>query len=111
MDTLRRYMQHVEVNFPAIDVLKSVSRCMSDVIQKEHKGYQGKVLKAMALYRENEDLIQLGAYAKGTNPQLDQAIALHDELDAFLIQGIDEKSDYEASVKKLSELAQKLPST
>jgi flagellum-specific ATP synthase len=84
---------------------------MSDVIQKEHKGFQGKVLKAMALYRENEDLIQLGAYAKGTNPQLDHAIALHDELDAFLIQGVDEKSDYESCLKKLSDLAHKLPAT
>jgi flagellum-specific ATP synthase len=106
---LSRQLAHRN-HFPAIDVLKSVSRCMSDVIQKEHKGFQGKVLKAMALYRENEDLIQLGAYAKGTNPQLDQAIALHDELNAFLIQGIDEKATYDSCLKTLSELARKIAS-
>jgi flagellum-specific ATP synthase len=96
-------------HFPAIDVLKSVSRCMTDVIKPDHKAGQGKLLKAMALYHENEDLIQLGAYAKGSNPQLDQAIAIHGELEGFLIQGVDEESSFETTLSRMQAMVATLP--
>lgn len=105
---LSRQLAHRN-HFPAIDVLKSVSRCMSDVIKPEHKAQQSKVLRAMALYRENEDLIQLGAYAKGSNPQLDQAIALHGQVESFLIQGVEEQTDFAATLDRLGAMAKAIP--
>lgn len=106
---LSRQLAHRN-HFPAIDVLKSVSRCMSDVTDKQHKGHQNKLLRAMALYRENEDLIQLGAYSKGSNPQLDLAIAVHQEIQGFLVQGVDERSSFEQTLQRLGDLAEKIPS-
>jgi flagellum-specific ATP synthase len=105
---LSRQLAHRN-HFPAIDVLKSVSRCMSDVTDKKHKGFQGKLLRAMALYRENEDLIQLGAYSKGSNPQLDIAISVHQEIQGFLVQAVDERSTFEQTLQRLGDLAEKIP--
>lgn len=92
-------------HFPAIDVLKSVSRCMGDVTSKEHRASLGKLLAAMAAYADAEDMINLGAYVRGSNPQLDQAIALHPELEKFLCQGIEEKSGYQATQDRVAGLA------
>ena len=52
-------------HFPAIDVLESISRCMSDVITDDHRACAGRVKDLMAAYRENGNLIQIGAYAQG----------------------------------------------
>jgi flagellum-specific ATP synthase len=92
-------------HFPAIDVLKSVSRCMSDVTAKEHRAAAGKLLNAMAVFADAEDMVNLGAYVRGTNPQLDQAIALHPEVDKFLIQGVDEKSGIKETLDRVNALA------
>jgi flagellum-specific ATP synthase len=92
-------------HFPAIDVLKSVSRCMSDVTAKEHRAASGRLLNAMAVYADAEDMVNLGAYVRGTNPQLDQAIALHGELEKFLIQAVDEKSDLKGTIDRVHALA------
>ena len=92
-------------HFPAIDVLKSVSRCMNDVTAREHRAGLGKVLASMAAYRDAEDMINLGAYVRGSNPQLDQAIALHPEVEKFLIQGIEERSDIRSTHERLASLA------
>jgi flagellum-specific ATP synthase len=92
-------------HFPAIDVLKSVSRCMSDVTAKEHRAAAGKLLNSMAVFADAEDMVNLGAYVRGTNPQLDQAIAVHPELDKFLIQGVDEKSGMPETLAKVGALA------
>ncbi len=92
-------------HFPAIDVLKSVSRCMSDVTAKEHRAAAGKLLNSMAVFADAEDMVNLGAYVRGTNPQLDMAIALHPELDRFLIQGVDEKSGIKETLDKVNALA------
>jgi flagellum-specific ATP synthase len=92
-------------HFPAIDVLKSVSRCMSDVTAKEHRAAAGKLLNAMAVFADAEDMVNLGAYVRGTNPQLDQAIALHPDVDKFLIQGVDEKSGIKETLDRVNALA------
>jgi flagellum-specific ATP synthase len=92
-------------HFPAIDVLKSVSRCMGDVTTKEHRSAVGRLLAAMAAYADAEDMINLGAYVRGSNPQLDHAIALHPELERFLCQGIEEKSEYPATQERIASLA------
>jgi flagellum-specific ATP synthase len=92
-------------HFPAIDVLKSVSRCMTDVTGKEHRAGLGKLLNAMAVYADAEDMVNLGAYVRGSNPLLDQAIAVHTEIDKFLIQDIEDRSEYSSTLEKISSLA------
>ncbi|MEO6096923.1 MAG: FliI/YscN family ATPase [Fibrobacteria bacterium] len=92
-------------HFPAIDVLKSVSRCMTDVTAKEHRGAIGKLLNYMAVYADAEDMVNLGAYVRGSNPQLDMAIGLHPEVDKFLIQAVDDKSEFKVTVDKMGALA------
>lgn len=81
-----------ENHYPAIDVLQSVSRVMKEVIPPEQDHAAKTILKDMAIYRENEDLITIGAYKPGTNPAIDRAISKKEEIDNFLIQGIDEKT-------------------
>ena len=91
-------------HFPAIDVLESISRCMSDVITDDHRACAGRVKDLMAAYRENEDLIQIGAYAQGTSERVDRAIKVHDSLDAFLQQDRKEKCGFESSLARLKEI-------
>ncbi len=92
-------------HFPALDVLESVSRCMNDVISPEHMKYAAAVKDAMAVYRENEDLIQIGAYAAGSSEKIDKSIMLHDPLQLFLKQGRNERAGLNESVLKLKELS------
>ncbi len=92
-------------HYPAIDVLRSVSRCMSDVTAKDHRAATGKLLNAMAIYADAEDMVNLGAYVRGTNPQLDLAIALHPEIDKFLIQAVEDSSEMTATLDKVTALA------
>jgi flagellum-specific ATP synthase len=95
-------------HFPAVDVLRSVSRCMPDVTSDAQRQATAKLLRSMAVYRESEDLVNLGAYARGANPELDQAIALRADLDRFLIQQVEEKEDFEGSLRRLQALADPL---
>ena len=92
-------------HFPAIDVLKSVSRCMSDVTAKEHRAATGKLLNAMAIYADAEDMVNLGAYVRGSNPQLDMSIAIHPEVEKFLIQAVEDNSEMKATLDRISALA------
>src|SRR5262249_22956298 len=68
---------------PAIDVLQSASRVMRAVISPEHRQWAGRVREWMALYAQAEDLINIGAYVRGSNPKIDQAIAVIDRINAF----------------------------
>ncbi len=88
---LSRQLAHFN-HYPAIDVLESVSRLTRDVCNPAEVALAGKAREQLALYRRNEDLISIGAYAKGTNPAIDQAISLHEPLRAFLRQGVEEHS-------------------
>ena len=92
-------------HYPAIDVLKSVSRCMTDVTTKEHRASTGRLLNAMAVYADAEDMVNLGAYVRGSNPQLDIAIAIHPEVDKFLIQTVEDKSELKATLEKITAMA------
>jgi flagellum-specific ATP synthase len=76
--------------FPAIDILQSTSRVMRAVADKEHFAWAGQIREWMALYAQAEDLINVGAYVRGSNPKVDQAVALIDRIQALLRQGIDE---------------------
>ena len=77
-------------HFPAIDVLQSVSRVMPRIITPEARATAAEARRLMAAYQGAEDLIRVGAYAPGSNPETDRAIALHDALKAFLQQGVTE---------------------
>jgi flagellum-specific ATP synthase len=95
-------------HYPAIDVLSSISRVRRDVISQEHYQAAQKLQELIAVYREAEDLISIGAYQQGTNPRLDKAIELRDEINAFMKQGIEEYCDYEETVQKLINIAEKI---
>lgn len=79
--------------YPAIDVLMSVSRCMGDVISTEHQNYATRFRSMLAVYQEAKDLIEIGAYKKGSNARIDEAINHFPGMEQFLRQGIEEKSD------------------
>jgi len=82
-------------HYPAIDVLASVSRCMSDIVQKDHKNDANEIKKSMAIYANSEDLINIGAYVKGSSEEIDDAIAKHIPVRDFLTQSTDEKFLFE----------------
>jgi len=81
--------------YPAIDVLASVSRVMSDIITPEHKKAAAEVKKALAVYRDAEDLINIGAYVKGSNEKIDHAISLIDKILAFVQQSTEDRFTFD----------------
>ncbi|MDE6965135.1 MAG: flagellum-specific ATP synthase FliI, partial [Lachnospiraceae bacterium] len=85
-------------HYPAIDVLQSISRCMSQIAQREHKSYAGRLKNVLATYNEAEDLINIGAYKAGSNPGIDYAIQKIEEVNRFLMQEVNEKFSFEESV-------------
>ncbi|MCR4591082.1 MAG: flagellar protein export ATPase FliI [Lachnospiraceae bacterium] len=88
-------------HYPAIDVLQSISRCMSQIADKEHKALSGKMKNVMATYQEAEDLINIGAYQKGSNPKIDYAIQKIDTINEFLMQTTDAKFTFEETLELL----------
>ncbi|MBL4595572.1 MAG: flagellar protein export ATPase FliI [Robiginitomaculum sp.] len=90
--------------FPAINILKSVSRTMPNCCEPGEMEQIKQARKAMTDYSNMEELIRLGAYAKGSNPDVDTAIALHEPLEAFLSQTADEVTDTITSFSRLSEI-------
>ena len=93
-------------HYPAIDILQSISRVMSQIATKEHKQLAGKLKTVMATYNEAEDLINIGAYKAGSNKNIDFAISKIDKLNDFLTQGVDEKYDFEEEMQLLQEIFQ-----
>jgi len=77
-------------HYPAVDILESVSRLTRDLTSDQQQSLTGRAREALALYRRNQDLINIGAYPAGSNPAIDQAIHLHEPLHRFLRQKIDE---------------------
>lgn len=88
-------------HYPAIDVLESVSRVMIDVVAREHREAANHMIEILATYREAEDLVNIGAYVSGSNPRIDRALDMIEEVNAYLKQDIYEKADYEESVERL----------
>ncbi len=91
-------------HFPAIDVLESISRLMVDVTSQEQQRIAGKVRDLLAVYRESEDLINIGAYVDGSNPKIDEAKKFISKINSFLRQGIEEEVPYEKTISLLEEL-------
>jgi type III secretion protein N (ATPase) len=88
-------------HWPAVDVLPSLSRVMSGIVQPEHKKAAAKLREVLAIYEKQRDLIVLGAYQYGTDPKTDFAIDKIEEVEAFLRQGTREYDDYASTVAKL----------
>ena len=91
-------------HYPAIDVLASISRCMSQIVPKEHKKNAGQFKNLMATYADAEDLINIGAYKAGSNEEIDLAIAKHKAVNEFLLQDTDKKRTYEEAVSMIDEI-------
>jgi len=91
-------------HYPAIDVLQSISRVMSSIATKEHKALASQLKNVMATYSEAEDLINIGAYKQGSNPEIDYAIAKIDEVNNFLKQDVDEKFDFDEIIGLLANI-------
>jgi flagellum-specific ATP synthase len=92
-------------HYPAVDVLDSVSRVANEVCDKQHIAARQQLQKLLAAYTEVEDLINIGAYAKGSNPTVDAAIQLKPKIDALLQQPTTEAEPFDASKKRLLQLA------
>jgi flagellum-specific ATP synthase len=82
---LSRKLAHKN-HYPAIDVLASISRVMTDIIDNEHKECANELRRNLAIYTDAEDLINVGAYVKGSNPEIDLAIQLNNGINEFLKQ-------------------------
>lgn len=88
-------------HFPAIDILASVSRVMKDIVPKDHQLSAEQLKRLLAVYRESEDLINIGAYQQGSNPAIDEAIAYIEQIETFTKQRIEEEASYENTVEQL----------
>lgn len=91
-------------HYPAIDVLASISRCMSAIATKEHKAVAGKLKNVLATYNDAEDLINIGAYRSGSNPEIDYAITKIGQVNNFLMQDVDTKFLFDDELKLLTEI-------
>jgi flagellum-specific ATP synthase len=88
-------------HYPAIDVLASVSRVMTEIVSREHRTSANNLKKLLAVYRESEDLINLGAYQMGANDGIDRAINYIHQINEFTSQEVDDKDSFDAAQQRL----------
>ncbi len=91
-------------HYPAIDVLASVSRVMPDIVTREHYDIANTIKSKMAVYKDAEDLINIGAYKKGVNQDIDEAILLNKPIEGFLRQRIEEAHGFDKTVDMMREI-------
>ncbi len=91
-------------HYPAIDVLQSISRVMSSIVEKDHKTAAGRLKMVLATYSEAEDLINIGAYKSGSNKNIDYAISKIEAVNEFLKQDVYEKLDFGNIIDLLAEI-------
>ena len=91
-------------HYPPIDILGSVSRVMPDIITQEQLSSFGAIKNMIAVYSEAEDLINIGAYKQGMNPEIDRAVKLHPAIQSFLKQGVSESYTFEETLKMMTEI-------
>ncbi len=91
-------------HYPAIDILPSISRLMSSIATPEHQKAAGKVRQMMSVYQDNRDLLSIGAYKSGSNPELDEAIRHMDAINQLLQQRVGNKVDFDETVKRLVDI-------
>jgi len=97
---LSRNLAHKN-HYPAIDIMASISRCMSAIASKEHKQAAGRLKNVLATYNDAEDLINIGAYKSGSNPEIDYAITKINQVNAYLMQDVDSKFLLEDELQQL----------
>ena len=93
-------------HYPPIDVLASVSRVMPDIIMPEHLEAFGTMKNMIAVYREAEDLINIGAYKKGANPEIDRAVMFHAAVQSFLRQSMNESYTFEQTLEMMRSIVE-----
>ncbi|MBQ3311538.1 flagellar protein export ATPase FliI [bacterium] len=101
---LSRELAHKN-QYPAVDVLQSISRVMGDVTTKEHRDAAAKIRNWLAVYKKNEDLINIGAYQRGADALCDEAIDKMHDIITFLNQSTSENCPYEKTIEDLIKLA------
>jgi len=89
-------------HYPAVDILNSVSRVMNDIVTQAQKDGAAKVRGLLASLKSVEDLLAIGAYVRGSNPAVDEALKRMDEVEKFLVQGTQEASSFGETLQKLS---------
>ena len=95
-------------HYPAIDILKSVSRLFNQLATEETRHAANVVRKALSLYARMQDMVDMGAYEAGSNPELDNVLREYPRIEKFLVQAGDETTDHEASCAELINLASQL---
>lgn len=98
-------------HFPAIDVLDSVSRVADDVTDPTHIAARRQIIRLLAAHKQAEDLIQIGAYAKGSNPVVDTSIRYYEAMLALLQQGSKEKETFDAARTRMIKIAMEAGAT
>ena len=98
-------------HYPAIDVLNSRSRIMTDVVSQAGNQFAMRFSETYSIYKEAEDLINIGAYVAGANPKIDYSISKIDEINAFLRQGTFEKATLEQSFAKMESIVRDFPAS
>ncbi len=91
-------------HYPAIDPLASISRSMIDIVSREHLEYARRLLGILDTYSRAEDLINIGAYVSGTNPKIDYAVSMIDNVNRFLQQDISETATLEEGLHMVKKL-------
>jgi len=97
----------VQNHYPAVSVLESISRLMVDVADEGHNAAAGELRAILATFKQSEELINIGAYARGSNPQIDLAIEMVPEIMAYLRQQMSERSTFAQARDGLAALAEK----
>ncbi|ONI37738.1 flagellar protein export ATPase FliI [Candidatus Epulonipiscium fishelsonii] len=102
---LSRKLAH-KAHYPAIDVLSSISRVMGDITTREHRQAMTQIKRYMAIYNEAEDLINVGAYNKGSNAEIDEAIEKHPSINNFLNQSTHDNVPLKETLEIMMEIVQ-----
>lgn len=100
---LSRSLAH-KGHYPAVDAMASISRIMREIVSPEHQKWAAKMIRTLAVYREAEDLINIGAYADGSDAEIDYAKKMIGKINGFLQQDMDEKVSFEQSLSALKKL-------
>lgn len=93
-------------HFPSIDILKSVSRLRDDIVSEEHLRTGQDIVRHIATFRRVEDMVNIGAYSRGSSPEIDAALVMHPRINEYLCQQVSEYESVETSFEKLHALLQ-----
>lgn len=91
-------------HYPSIDVMESVSRLMPDIVPEEHFRKAMQLKELLAVYRQSEDLINIGAYVKGSNPKIDEAVKYNEAINSFLRQDLNQGFDFMETMRHLEKI-------